>query len=102
MGLTPHEIFRYVYFFVKEENGNIFGTAKSLRYKVSSIPSGGSEILASWTTSIKEKWVIETIEEFVENLYSFEYSDNLYSTDGTNDSDDEENNDYQTATLEMK
>ena len=42
------------------------------------------------------------MEEFVENLYSFEYSDTLYSTDGTNDSDYEENNDYQTATLEMK
>ena len=102
MGLTPHEIFRYFHFFIKEENGNIFGTVKSLKYKVSSIPSGGSEIPASWRTSIKEKWVIETMEEFVENLYSFEYSDTLYSTDGTNDSDDEENNDYQTATLEMK
>ena len=37
----PCEISRYVYFFIEEENGNVFGTLKSLIYKVSPIPSGG-------------------------------------------------------------
>ena len=39
------------------------------------------------------------MDEFVDNSYSFEYSGNLHSTDDTNDSDDEEDNDYQTITL---
>ena len=32
------------------------------------------------------------MEEFVENFYSFECSDNLHSTDDTNDSDNKEDN----------
>ena len=42
------------------------------------------------------------MEEFVENLYSFEYSSNLHSTDDTNDSDDKEDNDYHTISLETE
>ena len=36
----PREISRYIYFFIKERNGKVFGALKSLRYKVSRIPSG--------------------------------------------------------------
>ena len=46
------------------------------------------------------EWPIDTMEEFVENFYSFEYYGNLHSTDDTNDNDDEEYNDHQTITLE--
>ena len=42
------------------------------------------------------------MEEFVENLYSFEYSSNLHSTDDTTDSDDKEDNDYHTISLETE
>ena len=42
------------------------------------------------------------MEEFVENFYSVKYSGNLYLTDDTNDSDEEEGNDYQTINLETK
>ena len=34
------------------------------------------------------------MEELVEKVYSFEYSGNLYSTNDTNDSDDEEFSKY--------
>ena len=41
------------------------------------------------------------MEELVENFNSFEYSGNLlHSNDDTNDSDDEEANEYQAITLE--
>ena len=41
------------------------------------------------------------MEELVENFNSFEYSGNLlHSNDDTNDSDDEEVNEYQAITLE--
>lgn len=43
-----------------------------------------------------------TAEEFLENFYSFEFSGNLHSTDDSNDSDDKEDNDYQTITLETE
>ena len=71
-----------------KENGKVFGTLKSLKYKISSIPSGGSEVPHSLTSPCEEKCVIDTMEEFVENFYSFEYSDNVYSIDYTNDSDE--------------
>ena len=100
MGHIPREISRYVYFFIKEENGKVLGTSKSLKFKVSPILSGGLEVPLSLTFSCKEKWVIDTMEEFVEN--SFECSGNLPSTDDTNASNDEEDNDYYTITLGME
>ena len=63
VGNIPREISHYVYFFIKEENGKVFGTLK---------------VLLSLTFSCKEKWVIDTVEEFIENFNSFEYSGNLH------------------------
>ena len=48
--------------------------------------------------SCKEKWVVDTIEEFIQNFYTFEYSGNQ-SID-TSDSENEEEDDYQTTVLE--
>ena len=69
---------------------------------MSPILPGRLEVLPSLTFSCKEKWIIDTIEEFVENFYSVKYSDNLYLADDANDSDDEEDNDYQTINLETE
>ena len=68
VGHIPREISRYVYFFMKEENGKVFGTLKSLKYKVSPIPSGGLEVPVLLIFSCKEKWVIDTMEEFTQNF----------------------------------
>ena len=57
---------------------------------MSPISSGGFKVLFSLTFERIVKWAIDAMEELVENFYSFEYSGNLYSTDDTNDSDDEE------------
>ena len=65
---------------------------------MSPISSGGLEV----PLSRKEKWVIDTTEEFVEKFYSFEYSGNLLSTDDTNDSDDEDDNNCRCIILEME
>ena len=48
--------------------------------------------------SCKEKWVVDTMEEFIQNFYTFEYSGNQ-SID-TSDSENEEEDDYQTTVLE--
>ena len=93
----PREISRYVYFFIKKENGKGFGTLKSLKYKVSPIPSGILEVPLSLTFLCKEKWVVDSMEKFIQNVYIFEYSRNQ-SVD-TSDSKDEED-DYQTIVLE--
>ena len=82
----------YDYFFIKEENGKVFETLKSLKYKTSPISSGGLEVPLSLTFSCKEKWVVDTMEEFVQNFYTFEYRRN--QSVNTNDSKDEEEDDY--------
>ena len=64
VGHIPREISRYVYFFIKEENGNVSGTLKSLKYKPSPIPSGGLEVPLLLKFSAKDKWVVDTMEEF--------------------------------------
>ena len=44
VGHIPREISRHVYFFLKDENGHIDGTVKSIDYRPSPIPAGGLEI----------------------------------------------------------
>lgn len=56
VGYILREIASYVYFLIKEEKGKVFGTVKAP---------------LSLTFSCNEKWVIDTVEEFVENFYSF-------------------------------
>ena len=96
MAHIPREISRYVYFFVKEENGKVFGTLQSLKYKTSPIPSGRLEIPFLSTFSCKEKWVVHTIEEFIQNFCGCRGNQSV----GTIDSEDEEEDDYQTIVLE--
>ena len=44
VGHISREISRYVYFFIKQEGGRVYGKLKSLKYKPSPIPSGGLEV----------------------------------------------------------
>ena len=98
VGHIPREISRYVYYFIKEENEKVFGTLKSFKCKPSPIPFGGLEVPLSLRFSYKEKWVVDTMEEFIQSFYTFEYSGN--QSFDTSDSEDEEEDDYQTIVLE--
>ena len=104
VGHIPREISRYVYFSIKEENGNVSGTLKSLKYKLSQIPSRGLEVPLLLTFSAKDKWVVDTMEEFVLNFYSYEYSGNLSIADNEDDNedDDEDDDDYQAIMIESE
>ena len=96
VGHIPREISRYIYFFIKEENGNVSGTLKSLKYKPSPIPSGGLEVLLLLKFSAKDKCVVDTMEEFVLNFYRGNLSiDN-------NEYDDEYDDDYQAIMIESE
>ena len=64
----PREISRYVYFFIKQKGGRVYGKLKSLKYKPSPIPSGGLEVPLLLKFESQDKWVTDTMEEFVENL----------------------------------
>ena len=57
VGHVPREISRYIYFFIKKENGKITGNVKSLNYKPSPISSGGLEIYLQLTFSCPVEWV---------------------------------------------
>ena len=69
VGHIPREISRYVYFFIKEKSGKVFGTLKSLKYKASPIASGALEVPLSLRFSSKKKWVVDTMEQFIQNFY---------------------------------
>ena len=91
VGHIPREISRYVYFFKINQKQSVTNSFSRIG------------IFLSLTFSCKEKWGIDTKGEFAENVYSFEYSSNLHSTNSTfQPSDDEEDNDYQTITLETE
>ena len=44
VGHIPREISRYVYFFIKQKGGRVYGKPKSLKHKPSPIPSGGPTV----------------------------------------------------------
>ena len=75
-GHIPQEISHYVYFVIEEENGEVFGTLKLLKYKASPILSGGLEVPLLLAFSCKGKWVVNTMEEFIQNFYTLEHSGN--------------------------
>ena len=93
VGHIPRELSCYVYLFIKKENGKVFANLTSMKYKASPILSEGLKVPLSLTFSCKEKWAFDTMEEFIQNLYTFEYSGNQ-SVD-TSNSEGEEEDDYQ-------
>ena len=92
VGYIPREISGDVYFFIKEEHGKVFGTLKSLKYKASPTPFEGLEVPLSLTFSRKEKWVVDTMEKFIQTFYTFEYSGN--QSVETSDSEDKEKDEH--------
>ena len=85
---------KYVYFFIKQ-GGRVYGKLKSLKYKHSPIPSGDLEVLLSLKFESQDKWVTNTMEEFVENFYSFDFAGDLVVND-----EDEEEIDFETLDIE--
>ena len=69
---------------------------KSLKYKASPIPSGGLEVPLSLKFKCDEKWVLDAMEEFVDNFYSYDFAGNL-----VNDEDEDyESVDFDTVVIE--
>ena len=96
VGHIPREISRYVYFFIKQEGGKVNGKLNSLKYKASPIPSGELEVPLSPKFKCDEKWVLDAMEEFVDNFYSYDFAGNL-----VNDEDeDDESVDFDTVVIE--
>ena len=90
VGHIPREISRYVYFFIKQEGGKVNGKLNSLKYKASPIPTGGLEV------PLSIKWVLDAIEEFMDNFYSYDFAGNLV----TDEDEDDESVDFDTVVIE--
>ena len=71
IGHILREISQYVYLFIEQEGGRVYGKLKSLKYKPSPTPAGGLEVPPLVKFASQDKWVTDTMEEFVENFYSF-------------------------------
>ena len=95
VGYFPREISLNVYFFIKQEGGRVYGKLKSLKYEPSPIPSGGLQVPLLLKFESQDKWVTDTMEEFLENFYSFDFAGDLV----VNDKDEEEIN-FETLGIE--
>ena len=68
----------------------------SLKYKASPVPSGGLEVSLLLKFKCDEKWVLDAMEEFVDNFYSYDFAGNL-----VNDEDEDgESVDFDTVVIE--
>ena len=94
VGHIPREILRYVYFFIKQERVGVYGKLKSLKYKLSPIPSGGLEVPLLLKFESQDKWVTDAMAEFVENFY-FDFARDLVVND-----EDEEGIEFETLDIE--
>ena len=84
-GHVPREISRYIYFFIKKENGKITGNVKSLNYKPSPIPSAGLEIPLQLTFSCPVEWVRDKMKDFIDNFYSYDFTGILRNDEWSDD-----------------
>ena len=57
----------------------------SLKYKASPIPSGGLQVPLSFKFKHNEKWVLDAMEEFVDNFYSYDFAGNLVNDEDGDD-----------------
>ena len=57
----------------------------SLKYKASPIPSDGLEVPLSLKFKCDEKWVLDAMEEFVDNFYSYDFAGNLVNEEDEDD-----------------
>ena len=90
-GHVPREISRYIYFFIKKENGKIAGNVKLLNYKPSPIPSGGLEITLQLTFSCPVVWVRDKMKDFIDHFYSYAFTGIPHNDESSDDSDIEIN-----------
>ena len=91
-GHIPHEISRYVYFFIKEGGGRVYGKLKSLKYNFSPILSGGLEVPLLLKFESQDKRVIDTIQEFCGKSLLFRFRRVL--------EEDDEEIDFETLDIE--
>ena len=87
VGHVPREISRYIYFFIKKENGKITGNVKSLNYRPSAIPSGGLDIPLQLTFSCPMEWVRDKMKDFIDNFYTYDFTGILHNDKSSDDSD---------------
>ena len=72
-GHVPREISRYIFFFLREENGKVDGFVYSTQYQPSSVPAGGLEIPLKLTFKSPNFITHQKMKDFMTNLSSYDY-----------------------------
>ena len=104
VGHIPREISRHCFYFIKE-GGSISGHLLSTNYKVSPIPAGGLEVPLLLTFTVKEDRIFFLMNDFINNLYDYDYTGEKEDkkNDGSDDDDEIEiviNNDKAEGSVE--
>ena len=73
VGLVPRKISRYIFFFLKEENGKVDGFVYSTQHQPSLIPAGGLEIPLKLTFESPNFMTHLKMKDVITNLYSYDY-----------------------------
>ena len=83
----PREILKHIFFFLKEENGNVDGFVCSLQYQPSRIPAGGLEIPLKLTFKTPSFKAHQKSKVFLTNLY-------LYNYEGKAETDEDDDTEF--------
>ena len=91
VGHVPREISRFVYFFIRDEGGNVEGTLLSTRYRPSPIPAGGLEVPLKLEDEMEDGINIDIVVESGETKNEGDDDDQKYDNEhGSGDNDDDE------------
>ena len=85
VGHVPRELSRYIYFFIKEEQGTVDGVLNSLNYKPSPIPAGGLEVPLLLRFSCPNPETIEKLKGFIEDFYTYDYTGIIHEEASSDD-----------------
>ena len=88
VGHVPREISRFVYFFIRDEGGNVEGTLLSTRYRLSPIPAGGLEVPLKSNFSCQKFVTFEKMKTFIA-LYDYDCNPSNKNKDDSSDLEDE-------------
>ena len=73
-GHIPREISRYIYCFIKKEEGSITVKILSVKYRSSSIPSEGLEISLILKVNSSKSITFLNMKQFVNEHYEYEFT----------------------------
>ena len=87
VGHASRAILRYIYSFIKKEDGKVSVNVKSLNNKTLTISSEGLEVPLLLTISCPEEWFRNKMKDFINDSYTYDFTGIIHNDSSSGESD---------------